>query len=158
MIIGSISPKSAKIGSPSTQFSKPFKGAAFCSYKMVIMHNKSKQSPSGSKFVAAKKKRLNQMGSKPTHTKLGDAKLSKSSRRSKLQKVRVASSNIVNLSDKKSKKTFKAKIKAVLENPASRHFVRRSIITKGTIIDTDKGKAKVTSRPGQDGTINAVLV
>ena len=46
----------------------------------------------------------------------------------------------------------------VVENPANRHFVRRNIMTKGTVIETEKGKARITSRPGQDGTINAVLI
>jgi len=46
----------------------------------------------------------------------------------------------------------------VLENPANRHFVRRNILTKGTIIETVKGKAKITGRPGQEGMVNAVLI
>ena len=51
----------------------------------------------------------------------------------------------------------KAKIISVAENKASRHFLRRNIITKGAVIETELGKAKVTSRPGQHGVINAVL-
>jgi small subunit ribosomal protein S8e len=35
---------------------------------------------------------------------------------------------------------------------------RRAIITKGAIIETSKGNARVTSRPGQCGIINAVLL
>ena len=53
---------------------------------------------------------------------------------------------------------MKAKIEIVTANPANRHYVRRNIMTKGTIIKTDKGDARVTSRPGQDGVINAVLI
>ncbi|MHA1485277.1 MAG: 30S ribosomal protein S8e, partial [Candidatus Thorarchaeota archaeon] len=30
--------------------------------------------------------------------------------------------------------------------------------TRGTIIKTSKGRAKVTSRPGQEGILNAVLI
>ncbi len=52
----------------------------------------------------------------------------------------------------------KTKIVSVAENPADSQFVRRNIITKGAIIETELGKAKVTSRPGQDGTVNAVLL
>ena len=52
----------------------------------------------------------------------------------------------------------KAKILSVSANPADSQFVRRNIITKGAIIETDLGKARVTSRPGQTGAINAVLV
>ncbi|MEK6848627.1 MAG: 30S ribosomal protein S8e, partial [Nanoarchaeota archaeon] len=42
--------------------------------------------------------------------------------------------------------------------PANRHFIRRNIMTKGSVIDTELGKARITSRPGQDGVVNAVLI
>ena len=38
------------------------------------------------------------------------------------------------------------------------NYVRQNIITKGAVIMTDAGKARVTSRPGQSGSINAVLI
>ena len=31
-------------------------------------------------------------------------------------------------------------------------------LTKGAILETDEGKCRVVSRPGQNGTINAILV
>ena len=74
------------------------------------------------------------------------------------QKQRLLSVNVANVLDQKTKKFEKAKILSVVENTASRHFVRRNIITKGAVVETDKGKAKVTSRPGQDGTVNAILI
>ena len=46
----------------------------------------------------------------------------------------------------------------VIENKANPNYVRRNIITKGAIVETSAGKAKVTSRPGQDGVINGVLI
>ncbi|MBI5331980.1 MAG: 30S ribosomal protein S8e [Candidatus Aenigmarchaeota archaeon] len=52
----------------------------------------------------------------------------------------------------------KVKILSVLENSADSHFVRRNVITKGAIINTEIGKAKVLSRPGQSGTVNAILL
>jgi small subunit ribosomal protein S8e len=45
-----------------------------------------------------------------------------------------------------------------VENPANPHYVRRNIITKGAVIKTELGNAKVTSRPGQDGVVNAALI
>jgi small subunit ribosomal protein S8e len=54
-------------------------------------------------------------------------------------------------------KMQKAKIISVTTNPADSQFTRRNIITKGAIILTDIGQARVTSRPGQVGSINAVL-
>ena|SRR3989344_5413151 len=55
-------------------------------------------------------------------------------------------------------KSQKAKIMNVTENIADLQFVRRNIITKGAVIQTELGPARVTSRPGQHGTINAVLI
>ena len=37
-------------------------------------------------------------------------------------------------------------------------YQRRGVITKGAILETEDGKCKVISRPGQCGIINAVLV
>lgn len=54
--------------------------------------------------------------------------------------------------------TKKVKVKGVIETPSNRHYARKGIITKGTIIDTEAGKAKVTSRPAQQGVLNAVLL
>jgi small subunit ribosomal protein S8e len=60
-------------------------------------------------------------------------------------------------------KNVKCEVTWVSDNPASRDLTRRNIITKGAVIDvTGKDKvafkAKVTSRPGQDGVLNAVKV
>ncbi|HJJ40868.1 MAG TPA: 30S ribosomal protein S8e, partial [Methanocorpusculum sp.] len=33
-----------------------------------------------------------------------------------------------------------------------------NLMTKGAVISTDLGKARIVSRPGQDGVINAVLI
>jgi small subunit ribosomal protein S8e len=74
------------------------------------------------------------------------------------RKTRLLSSNIANVFNPKTKKSVKLKILNVVGNPANRYFVRRNIMTKGSIIVTEQGKARVTSRPGQEGTINAVLV
>ncbi len=46
----------------------------------------------------------------------------------------------------------------VVSNPSNRDYDRRKVITKGAIIETAEGLARVTSSPGQDGTINAVLI
>jgi len=52
----------------------------------------------------------------------------------------------------------KVKILDVVENKANVLFERRKIITKGAIIKTEIGLAKVTSRPSQHGVVNAVLI
>ncbi len=58
-----------------------------------------------------------------------------------------------------SGKTYKkVKIKSIVESKDNRNFARLNIITKGTIIDTEEGKAMVTNRPGKDGSINAIKI
>jgi small subunit ribosomal protein S8e len=60
--------------------------------------------------------------------------------------------------DPKTGKTTQTEILSVIDNAANINYIRRNIINKGAIIDTKMGKARITSRPGQSGTINAVLL
>ena len=55
-------------------------------------------------------------------------------------------------------KIKRSKIIRVLENATNNDYQRRGIITKGAILETENGKCKVVSRPGQDGIITATLV
>ncbi len=74
-------------------------------------------------------------------------------------KVKVVSAQYANLYIPKEGKAVKVKILRVLETPANRELAKRDIIVKGTIIETERGgRAVVTSRPGQDGVVNAVLL
>lgn len=74
------------------------------------------------------------------------------------KKVRIKYANYANVLDPESKTYKKVRILSVIETPPNRDFARRGIIVKGAIIETEIGKAKVTSRPGQHGIINAVLL
>lgn len=51
----------------------------------------------------------------------------------------------------------KLKIIQVKKNAANPQYIRSNIVTKGCLIETDLGFARVTSRPGQDGSVDAVL-
>lgn len=55
-------------------------------------------------------------------------------------------------------KVKKIKILKVLENATNNDYQRRGIITKGAILETDAGKCRVVSKPGQTGIVNAVLI
>lgn len=55
-------------------------------------------------------------------------------------------------------KVSKARILDVKESPDNPHHSRENIVTRGAIIETDLGKAAVTSRPGQSGMVSAVLL
>jgi len=77
--------------------------------------------------------------------------------RGKNRKTALKSIDFVNLSsgDAKVKKT---KILKVLENATNNDYKRRGIITKGAILETEEGKCRIVSRPGQTGIANAVLL
>ncbi len=68
-------------------------------------------------------------------------------------KVIPLKTNKGNLFDEKGKPQSNVEIIRVLENKANRSYARRNIITKGAILETDKGKAVVVNRPGQDGQV-----
>lgn len=66
--------------------------------------------------------------------------------------------NLANVTNPKSGETRKVKIETVEKNTANPNYVRRNLLTKGAVIKTELGSARITSRPGQDGIINAVLL
>lgn len=72
--------------------------------------------------------------------------------------VRVMAENRVSINDTKSGKTSLGTIVSVIENESNPNYVRRNILVKGALIETDKGVVKITSRPGKDGVINGVKV
>lgn len=74
------------------------------------------------------------------------------------KKYRLLQTDTVNVTDKKNNTTRKATIETVTENQANQYYVRRDVMTKGAVIKTSIGQAKVTNKPGQDGIVNAVLV
>ncbi|MFQ5940131.1 MAG: 30S ribosomal protein S8e [Nitrososphaerales archaeon] len=73
-------------------------------------------------------------------------------------KSAVKAVEFANVVDPTSGKVLKTPIKAVAHNPSNKDYERRGVVTKGAIIETESGTARVLSRPGQDGTVNAVLV
>jgi len=76
--------------------------------------------------------------------------------RGKNVKTAIKTIDSVNLTiDSKIKRV---KIIKVLENATNNDYQRRGIISKGAILETEEGKCRVVSRPGQHGTVNAILV
>lgn len=125
---------------------------------MVIIQTRSKRKPSGGRYKSALTKRVHAIGRAPTYTRLGElAKTTTRKRGGKIKEI-LLYTDTANVYNTKTKKYQKVKIKNISESPANRNFVKRNILTKGAVIDTEIGKAKVTSRPGQEGTVNAVLI
>jgi small subunit ribosomal protein S8e len=103
-------------------------------------------------------KRLYELGSEPTLTRVGERKTTEHRTKGGHSKVKLAQTTIANVFDPKKKTWAKATVSIVSANKANRNYVRRNIMTKGAVIDTNIGKARVTNRPGQEGQINAILI
>jgi small subunit ribosomal protein S8e len=127
--------------------------------KMVIIQSKSKRKPSGARYKSKIiKKRKHLIGRLPAMTKIGTIKRQDIKTRGNNLKLRLLNVEKANVYDPKSKTYSMEAIKNVVDSPSDKNFIRRKIITKGSIIETGKGNARVTSRPGQNGIVNAVLV
>jgi small subunit ribosomal protein S8e len=138
-------------------FKSFIKGQGFAA-SMVIIQARSKRKATGGRYKSTLSKRTFMIGRAPSMTKVGETRRKQISVTGGNKKSRLFGANAANVYNPKTKKYEQATIKMVTDNPANRNFVRRNILTKGTVVDTSKGKARITSRPGQDGVINAVLV
>ncbi len=101
-------------------------------------------------------KKKHQLGSEPTETQVGEARFKSVDARGGARKVRALTTDTASVAVDGA--VVAAEIENVAENPSNPNYARRNIITKGAIIETSEGRARVTSRPGQDGQVNAVLV
>ena len=125
---------------------------------MAIWQGGSKRKKTGGILSVAHKKRKFEIGREPVLTTIGPTKRKYVRVRAAQTRVRMLKADTANVTNPKTGKTAPAKIQTVTGNPANINYVRRNIITKGAILQTSAGKARVTSRPGQHGAINAVLV
>ena len=125
---------------------------------MVKWQGRSLKKPSGGRIWASRNKRRREMGREFIEPKIGQTKHIKMRTFGGGEKMSLLRTDIANVMDPKTGRAKKAKIITVVQNPADMHFIRRNIMTRGAIIDTELGKAKVTNRPGQVGTVDAVLI
>lgn len=112
----------------------------------------------GGKYHASRKKKLYERAGQQRHVKLHVLKRKTLRVKGGNEKNILLTSDIANVLNEKTKKMLKAKIVNVLETPSNRFLARQNIMTKGTIIETEIGKARITSRPSQSHTINAILL
>lgn len=125
----------------------------------MITQTRSTRKPTGGRYHKPHgKKKLHENGREPYLIKLDPEKNKMLKARGSVYKKTLLSTNYANVADPKTKTIKKVLIKTVSENPANRHYVRRNIMTKGAIVMTELGKARITSRPGQNGVVNAVLI
>ena len=127
---------------------------------MAIYHgNDLRKITGGKKGRHVKVKRKYWMGRFPTETQLGDNNIVKAVRaRGGNLKLRLKVAATANVLNPKTGEVRNVRILKVISNPSNKDYDRRGVITRGTIIQTEIGRAKVLSRPGQDGVINAILI
>ncbi len=125
---------------------------------MALWQGKSKRSKTGRRIRLARGKRKFEIGREQHLTTIGPNNIKKVRTLGDNRKLRAKTTDLAFVVDPKDNKTKKTKVLSVVENKANIHYVRRNIINKGSIIKTELGNARVTSRPGQTGQINAVLV
>ena len=111
---------------------------------------------SGGRYIRHRKKKLHEVVGQKKEVKLGTEKRKTKRSKGGKNKTFLLKSNFVNISDKG--KVKKLEIKNVLETPSNRFLARQNIITKGTIVETELGKIRVTNRPTQEGVVNGTLV
>lgn len=119
-------------------------------------YTKKVSSGTGGRKRTFKDKKASQLGGIFASTKVSETEMKvKIRRRGGSQGIRLKKSGTINVVSKG--KMQKVKILRVLEshNP---EYVRMNIITKGAVLETSAGKAKVTNRVGQDGIINGILL
>ena len=93
----------------------------------------------------------------PVETLLGAQVTTTRKVRGKNVKFALKTTDFVNLAIPGAK-VKKAKILKVLKNPSNNDYERRGVISKDAILETQDGQCRVISRPGQDGTVNAILI
>ena len=124
---------------------------------MSIWHGEKGRKKTGGIIHLARKKRLYELGNPPAMTRIGPEKKRAVRTKGGSYKTRTFATEFANVLDRKSKQIKKVKILDLVSNPASTDFVRMKVITKGAVIKTELGNARVMSRPSQDGTVNAVF-
>ncbi len=116
-----------------------------------------RKSTGGQRNPGRKRKRF-ELGSDATWTLLGPRGVARERTRGGGRKVRLLGADTVQVTDPKTGRTAPAQIVTVVANPANPFFQRRNILTRGAILQTDRGRVRVTNRPGQEGSVLGVLL
>jgi len=124
---------------------------------MAQWHGISRRKSTGGRRVAARGKRSTEISSEKQFALIGEPrrKIYRTTGGNAL--VRVLSENKCTVNGKDGKSSV-ATITNVVKNDANPNYTRRNILTKGAIVDTNKGQVKITSRPGHDGVLNGVVL
>jgi small subunit ribosomal protein S8e len=114
---------------------------------------------SGGRYIKSRKKKLYERKGQERVVKLGEEKRKMMRVVGGNMRTSLLKGKFVNVvSNEHPGAIKKIEIKNVLETPSNKFLARQNILTKGTIVQTELGKVRITSRPSQEGGINGVLV
>ena len=111
---------------------------------------------SGGKYKKRRKKKMYELPGQRREVGLGMEKRKDKRVMGGRKKTFLLRGNMINV--KIGNKTQKLEIRNVLETPSNRFLARQNILSKGTIVQTEKGKVRITNRPSQEGMINGILI
>lgn len=112
----------------------------------------------GGRIIPNRTRKKSEIDRYPNEAVVGPTKNIVRKVRGNITKTAFKTIEYANVNDIDNKKTSKVKIIRVKENPANKDFERRGVVSKGAVIETEMGMARVVSRPGQHGVVNAVLI
>jgi small subunit ribosomal protein S8e len=121
------------------------------------MATKKGRKISGGRYIKSRKKKSYEIAGQKRIVKIGEEKRKTKKTRGRNKKTFLLRAKFVNVQTK-DRKIRKTEIKNVLETPSNKFLARQNILTKGTIIETELGKVKITNRPTQEGVVNGILI
>ncbi|NVM37539.1 MAG: 30S ribosomal protein S8e [Candidatus Lokiarchaeota archaeon] len=125
---------------------------------MARSQARSKRKYTGKKYKNFRKKRKRELERPRIDTEIGTDKKKKQRTMGGNFKLKLFASQFINVTDSSTNKTTKVRILRFESNEASKDLNRRHVLTKGAIVETELGNARITSRPGQHGLLNGILI
>ena len=126
---------------------------------MAKWHGISRRKSTGGRMKHHRGKRRTEISSENQFAYVGEVEQRKNYRKTAgSQTVRLLSAHEINVNHPKEGKTVRATINGVIENDADPNYVRRNIVTKGALVETNIGRVRVTSRPGMHGVVSGILL
>lgn len=111
---------------------------------------------SGGRYKKEKKKKFYGLLGQRRIVKLGEEKRKNMRVRGGNKKTFLLKGKTINVG--LGNKIKKLEMKNVSETPSNRFLARQNILTKGTIVETELGKVRITNRPSQEGIVNGILI
>lgn len=125
---------------------------------MALWQGRSNRKITGGRYRPLRKKLRREISRELQFTGIGTRRAKQIRTMGNNRKVALLADQIANVMNPESHTSKRAKVLSVVVNPSNPNYVRRNIVTRGAIVETDAGYARITSRPGQVGILNAVLV